>query len=119
VLRLYLDADIDPLVARQLQTRGYDIVGAHDAGMARASDLEHLVYATHEGRALLTFNIDHFSELYDQWWHEQRTHFGIILSRQYQRAEIGELLRLVKNVLQLATQDDLANRLRFLGEFDV
>ena len=41
------------------------------------------------------------------------------MSRQYKRAEIGELLRLLENVLQLATDDDLKNRLCYLSEFDV
>jgi hypothetical protein len=119
VVKLYLDTDVDPLVARQLQARGHDVVSAYEVGMAAAADPAHLAYATRKRRALLTFNIGHFATLYEQWWHEGRTHWGVLVSRQYQRAEIGDLLWLVENVLTLATEEDLANRLRYLSEFDV
>ena len=87
--------------------------------MAGASDAEQLRYAAREGRALLTFNIRDFARLHEQWIREGQSHSGVLISRQYKRAAIGELLRLVENTLSLATEDDLANRLRYLSEFDV
>ncbi len=118
-VRLYLDEDIDLLIARHLRARGYDVVSALEVGMIAVDDAEHLAHAAREGRALLTFNVRHFRALYDWWWDEGRPHAGIIVSRQYRRREIGELLRLVEHVLQLATDKDLTNRLRYLSEFDV
>jgi len=119
VVALYLDEDEDPLVARRHRASGYDIVSAHDAGMLGASDEEQLAYAARERRALVTFNIKDFAPLHARWLRDGRWNAGIIVSRQYKRAEIGELLRLLENVLQLATDDDLKNRLCYLSEFDV
>lgn len=119
MVALYLDADVDPLAARELRERGHNVLSAYDAGLSRASDLEHLEYAAHEGRALVTFNIKHFAPLYTAWWDEGRAHAGILVSPEYKRSEIGELLRLLENVCLFATDDDLANRLRYLSEFDV
>jgi hypothetical protein len=119
VVKLYLDADVDVLVEVRLRQRGYDAVAAREAGMARAGDPDQLAYASAGGRALPAFNTRDYVPLYRQWWREQRPHAGIIVSRRYDRPEIGELLRLIENVLQFATDDDLANRLRYLSEFDV
>jgi hypothetical protein len=121
VVRLYLDEDVDPLIARPLRGRGYDIVSAREVGMAgfSISDEAQLVYAAAEGRAILTFNTKHFVPLHEAWWEAGRSHAGIIVSRRFDRDEVGELIRLVERLLEKATEDDLANRLRFLGEFDV
>jgi hypothetical protein len=119
MVALYLDADYDPIVARRQRARGFDVVSAHEVGMSDADDAEHLVYAADRGRALLTFNIKDFAPLHAQWMADGRPHSGIVVSRQYRRREVGELLRLVENLLQLATDEDLANRLVYLSEFDV
>jgi predicted nuclease of predicted toxin-antitoxin system len=119
VVSLYLDAHVDALAARRLRRRGYDIIAAHEVGMADASDAEHLAYAAAHGRALVTYNVRDFAPLYHEWWQQRRHHAGIIVSREYQRPEIGELLRLLEQVFLLATEEDLADRLRYLSEFDV
>jgi predicted nuclease of predicted toxin-antitoxin system len=119
VVALYLDEDQDPLVARQCRTRGYDVLSTNDAGMLGATDEEQLDYAAREGRALVTFNIKDFSLLHARWMEDGRSHAGIIVTRQNKRSEIGGLLRLIDNVLQLATEDDLRNSLHFLSDFDV
>jgi predicted nuclease of predicted toxin-antitoxin system len=119
MVALYLDADYDPLVARRQRSRGFDVVSAHEVGMSDANDAEHLDYAAHRGRVLLTFNTKDFASLHTQWVADGRPHAGIVVSRQYRRREIGELLRLVENLLLLATDEDLANRLLYLTEFEV
>jgi predicted nuclease of predicted toxin-antitoxin system len=119
VLRLHLDADVDPQAALHLRDRGYDVVAAREVGLRTATDPEQLAYAARVGRVLVTHNVRDFAPLYDQWWHEQRSHPGVLVSRHYKRSEIGALVRLLERVLQLATEEDLANRLRYLSEFDV
>lgn len=118
MLRLYLDADVDPLAGRLLRERGYDVSMAGEVGLSGATDLEQLAYAAQMGRVLVTHNIRDFVPLYEQWWREQRRHPGILVSRQYRRAEVGTLVWVLARVLDVATDDDLTNRLRYLGEFN-
>ncbi len=87
--------------------------------MEGASDSEQLSFATSAGRTLITFNIKDFAPLHWELMGESRQHAGIVVSRQYQRREIGELVRLLESLLHWVTDNDLANRMRFLGEFDV
>jgi hypothetical protein len=44
--RLYLDEDVDVLVATLLRSVGYDVVTAHEAGREAESDLSQLELAT-------------------------------------------------------------------------
>ena len=41
-MKLYVDADITPRLARALRSRGYDVLAAHEAGNADASDDEQI-----------------------------------------------------------------------------
>ncbi|MGH2354326.1 MAG: DUF5615 family PIN-like protein [Chloroflexota bacterium] len=119
MLALNLDADVHPMLAQLLRDRGFDAIAAQEVGMKDASDPEQLAYAADHSRVLLTFNIRDFAPLNARWWEENRAHPGILISPQYSRAALGELLRLVENVLQLATEEDFTNRIRHINEFDV
>ena len=110
---------MDPLAARLLRQRGYDVVAAREVGLSRGTDDEQLTYAAAHGRTLVSFNTRHFVPLYDAWWRANRHHAGVIVSRRYDRDELGEFVRLLTNVLDLATIQELGDRLRYLGEFDV
>ena len=62
-LRLYLDEDVRPRLAKVLRERGFDAVSAVELGRIAVSDAEHFAFAAQEGRALLTFNIQDFVPL--------------------------------------------------------
>ena len=47
---LYLDEDVNVLVADLLQARGFDVITARDAGQLRATDAEQLAYAVSQAR---------------------------------------------------------------------
>ena len=55
---LYLDEDVNVLVADLLQARGFDIITARDAGQLRATDAEQLAYAVSQARTLVTLIIE-------------------------------------------------------------
>lgn len=44
-ISLYLDEDMNVLVAELLQARGFDAISARDAEQLRATDAEQLAYA--------------------------------------------------------------------------
>ena len=82
-LRIYLDENVDTLLARRLRDEGYDAISALEAGRAhqRIPDEEQLAYAASEGRAIFSHNIKDYSPLAVAWSGTGREHSGIILSR--------------------------------------
>jgi hypothetical protein len=70
-----------------------------------------------EGRTLVTFDVADFPRIYDEWRFQGRTHADTLVSPQYHRRQIGELIRHLERALQSAAKQDLANRLRYLSEF--
>lgn len=81
-MKLYVDADITPKLARILRARGYDVLAAQDANHADAPDDEQMAYAVTQGRALLTCNAGDFTAIYEDYWYSGREHFGVIVSEQ-------------------------------------
>ena len=45
--------------------RGYDVLSAHEAGNANASDVEQMAFAVTEDRALLTCNSGDFTAIFE------------------------------------------------------
>jgi len=113
-MKLYVDADITPKLARILHGRGYDILAAQDAGNADASDNEQMAYAAAQGRALLTCNVGDFTAIFEDYWYSGREHFGVIVSEQL---ELGEMIRRVARLLDTVNADDMRNNWKNLAEF--
>jgi hypothetical protein len=84
---------IHPGLAAALRRLGYDAQSCPEAGRSNQGipDDEQLAYATLNGRAILTFNIDDFAPLDMRWKATGRTHAGIILAVQIE--DFGALLR--------------------------
>lgn len=76
-LKLYFDTHIAKAVAVQLRLKGVDVVRCEEVGMAEASDLEHLEYATAEGRVMVSLDSD-FVNLHQDWLTDHRRHGGIM-----------------------------------------
>jgi uncharacterized protein with PIN domain len=113
-VKLYVDADITPKLARALRTRGYDVLSAHEAGKDDASDVEQLAFAAAEERALLTCNAGHFTTIVEDYWYAGREHSGVIVSDQL---ELGEMIRRVARLLDMADAGDMRNNWKNLAEF--
>ncbi len=78
-MKLYLDEDISPKVSEILRKKGMDAVSAHEAGMLEASDDEQLVFATTEGRVMVTRNRGDFITLSVQFFEDLKPHEGLII----------------------------------------
>jgi len=85
--------------------------------MLGKTDVEHLEYASAQGRAILTFNIKDFAKLHKSWHKEDKHHSGIIVSPELEMRRFGELLRLCLNLLDQAVPEEIADRLCYLQEF--
>jgi len=116
MIKLYLDEDVTPVLARLLRERGYDVVSAIDYGHLEWQDEAHLEYAVQEERALFTYNIRDFARLHQRWRLEGREHYGIIVSSQFSFRELGELLRRMLKLLATKKTEEINNQMLFLGK---
>ncbi|GAB4448846.1 MAG: hypothetical protein Fur0044_44490 [Anaerolineae bacterium] len=66
---------------------------------------------------LLTFNERDFVLLAQRWVAEGRQHAGILLSDQFTRRQLGELLRRVLRFLNTVSAGEMVNTIRYLTEF--
>jgi predicted nuclease of predicted toxin-antitoxin system len=55
-IRLYLDEDVNVLVADLLRARGFDVITARDAEQLSITDVAQFAYAVNQGRTLVTHN---------------------------------------------------------------
>jgi predicted nuclease of predicted toxin-antitoxin system len=101
-LRVYLDEDVDVLLAPLLATHGIDGLTTLAAGNIGRTDEGQLAFATQESRVLITHNRTDFESLAITWWAQQRDHAGILLA--VRRSDTYDLLRHVLPVLQVYDQ---------------
>jgi hypothetical protein len=73
-----------------------------------------LVFATAQGRTVLTYNVWHFVPLVRLWYEADREHAGVIFSVQLPPSE---LLRQIERLLVTLSADELQNTVRWLQEF--
>lgn len=101
-IKLYLDEDVNPLLARDLNQRGYDAVSTSDEGNAGLSDRDQLDFARSQDRALLTHNRDDFLAIAREYAVKQRAHHGILYVPQ---VSYSQLLQRVLHFLAGATEE--------------
>ena len=107
MLRVYLDEDVDVLLAQLLRSRGFDCTFALEANHLRWTDEQHLEWATSEERIVITHNRVDFVELARQCWSRSKDHAGIVLA--VRRANTYDLTRRVLPVLACYDQVDWRN----------
>ncbi len=108
---IYLDEDLDVVVADILKALGFEAVTARDAGRLRATDPEQLAYAASQQMVLLSHNRLDFEALHRQYLAESRDHWGIIIATRRSPQEIvANLLRF----LNMLTADELQNQLLYI-----
>lgn len=110
-IELYLDEDVDVLIAELLARRGYSAITARDAGTLGQADSEQLIYAVRQHRAFLTHNRADFEQLALEYFERRQTHCGIILAvRRTPYEVVNRLLRLLNEV----PADEFQNQVRYL-----
>jgi predicted nuclease of predicted toxin-antitoxin system len=115
MIRLYFDEDsMRRSLVRALRARGVDVITALEAGMIEREDVEHLDYATEQGRVLCTFNVGDFCRLHADYVAHGRPHAGIILMRQ-QYYSVGEQMRRLLKLMASKSADEMKNWVEFLS----
>lgn len=117
-MKLYLDEMISPQVAEGLRRRGHDVVAvAERPGALGRSDARQFAVAIQERRALVTFDIRHFSSLAKAAASAGTEHWGIVLvsPARFSTRRIGELVRALERLLSREDGPEaLKNRIVFL-----
>lgn len=108
---LYLDEDVDVLLAGLLRARRFSVVTVVEAGRRQLSDEEQLAHAAAEGHAIVTHNRLDFERLAVEWLDAERSHAGIIISK---RRPVHELRNRIAVLLNDFTADEIANRLWYI-----
>lgn len=117
-IRLYLDEDsARRSLARELRTRGADVVTAAEIGTGGQTDEQQLTWATTNFRVLYSFNRGHFYGLHTAWIRAGRSHAGIVLSRQ--DLPVGEQMRRLLRLIHLLTAEEMVDHVEFLSNWGV
>lgn len=110
-IALYLDEDVDILVAHLLRARGYKATTTVDAGMLGASDDEQLETAASRQLTLLTHNRVDFEEQIRKYFAAGKSHAGIIIATRHSPQEIVRRLLII---LDSTTADEMLNQVRYI-----
>jgi uncharacterized protein DUF5615 len=78
-VKVYLDEDLSPIVARILRSKGVDAISAHEVGKVQLDDRTQLAEASREGRAIVTANVIDFLALAHDAVARNAEHAGIVL----------------------------------------
>jgi hypothetical protein len=78
-MRLLLDEQLSPEIARQLQRRGHDVLSVAETGLRGHDDAAVLIWASGQARAAVTNNIRDFRPLHANYLSAATTHYGIVL----------------------------------------
>ena len=110
-IELYLDEDVDVLVAELLRVRGFAAKTARGAGQLGKSDAEQLAYAVSQRMAFLSHNRADFEALAQSYLAAGKPHYGIILAARRLPHEIVRRLALILNHV---TADEMRNQVRYI-----
>lgn len=114
-IKLYLDEDVDPLLAQVLRSRGTDCLATREVNNLGISDSEQLAFAVSQGRAILTLNVEDFVQLAREWSESGRHHKGIIVS---DHLPFATLLRRILAMLLRHEQGDLTDTFVWLQGYE-
>lgn len=108
---LYLDEDVNILVAELLKARGFDAVTARDAGQLHATDAQQLAYAVSQGRTIVTHNRVDFEKLVQAYFDSGQMHYGVVFAVQRPPQEIAKRLLVILNRV---TAEEMHNQVRYI-----
>jgi hypothetical protein len=110
-IELYLDEDVDVLIADLLRARGFKATTTQEAGQLGSVDESQLAYAVNQRKTFFTHNRDDFERLSEEYFAAGKEHHGIVIGERRQPYEIARrLLAILNNV----TADEMKNQLRYM-----
>jgi predicted nuclease of predicted toxin-antitoxin system len=108
---LYLDEDVDILIADLLNAYGFDALTARDAGNLGLTDSSQLAFAIDQNRTMLTHNQVDFELLAQKYFDSGQSHQGIICAFRQTPAKVVHRLLII---LEHTTADEIKNQIRYI-----
>ena|SRR2546422_3138847 len=87
-IKVQLDEDVNPLLARDLRDRGYDAISAGEANSLGLSDRDQLDHARAHGRVFVTHNRNDFLEIATEYAVNKIPYPGILYVPQVPYAQL-------------------------------
>ncbi len=110
-IELYLDEDVDVLIADLVRARGFAATTTREAGQIHVSDTMQLAYAASQRKTFLTHNRVDFEALAQAYFAAGQTHYGIIIAVRRSPYDIARRLLLLLNHV---TADEMQNQIRYI-----
>ena len=110
-IELYLDEDVDVLMADLVRARGFKSSTTQEAGQKGKQDDEQLAFAVSQQWTMITHNRVHFEALAKEYFAAQKTHYGIIIAVRRPPAELANRLL---TILNHVTADEMINQIRYI-----
>jgi hypothetical protein len=110
-IELYLDEDVDVVVANLVRSRGFSATTTRDATQLGTSDLQQLLYAATQRKTILTHNRADFEALAKEYRETDQHHCGIIIAVRHHPYE---LLRRLLIILNQVTADEIQDQVRYI-----
>lgn len=110
-IELYLDEDVDVLVATLLRARGFVVITTVEAGQLGNDDVSQLRYAVSQKKTLVTHNRADFESLAQGYFRAGQPHYGIIIAVRH---DPYELVRRLLVILNHVTSDEIEDQLRYI-----
>jgi uncharacterized protein with PIN domain len=107
-IKVYLDEDVHTFIAQALRLRGWEALTTQEARRRGTDDHDQIIFATHRGYVILTYNSSDYPRLHYQILTSGETHAGIILATQEDpRHNIHALFKLLSTLSAEAMRDQL------------
>ncbi len=115
-MKLYLDENISPLVARKLKEKGCDVISVHETHARSKSDSEQLELAIKGKRAIVTYDISDFISLAKDYIAKGKSHHGIILisNKTIPQSNFKKLVYSLEKLLTTKEKGWIVNRIMYL-----
>ena len=108
---LYLDEDVDVLVADLIRARGFAVLTTREAGQLGTDDATQLAYAVSQQKTFCTHNRADFEALAQSYFTAGQPHYGIIIAVRH---DPYELVRRLLVILNQVTADEMQDQLRYI-----
>lgn len=110
-IELYLDEDVDVLIADLLRPRRFAVTTTHEVKRNERTDAQQLEFAVANQKTLLTHNRQDFEQLAREYFEAERMHYGIIIAV---RRSPYEIARRVLKILNTTTAEEMKNQLIYI-----